>query len=159
MSQSSDFHSIIFTKNGVDKNTWNDFHLIPSSRPDVAIPSRAFKYVDIPGRSGSLDLSEYLTGTNPTYSDRSGGFEFVVIREYGGIVIDNRSWIERKRELVNFFDGSIMNVKLEDDPSYYYTGRITVENWQTGDAFSSVTINYRLKPFKYDSTTELEAGI
>lgn len=159
MSQSSDFHSIIFTKNGVSKNTWNDFHLIPSSRPDIVIPSRAFKYVDIPGRSGSLDLSEYLTGSTPTYSDRSGAFEFVVIREYDGQIIDNRSWIERKQELMTFFDGSIMNLKLEDNPSYYYIGRVSIEGWQTGESFSTININYRLKPFKYNSTDGQEAGI
>lgn len=159
MSQSADFHSIIFTKNNVNKNTWNDFHLIPSSRPDIAIPARSFKYVDIPGRSGSLDLSDYLTGNNVTYSDRSGTFEFVVIREYAGVVIDGRSWVDRKNELVNFFDGSVMNVKLEDDTSYYYTGRVTVESWQTGEAFSTITVNYRLQPFKYNSSNGQEAGI
>ena len=159
MSQSSDFHSIIFTKNSTTKNTWNDFHLIPSSRPVVSIPSRSFKYVDIPGRNGSLDLSNYITGGSVPYTDRSGGFEFVVIRDYDGIVIDNRSWVERKNELVSFFDGSVMHMTLEDEPDYYYIGRISVESWQTGEAFSTIAINYRLQPFKYDSNTGEEAGI
>ena len=157
MSQSSDFHSIIFTKNSVTKNTWNDFHLIPSSRPDVAIPARTFKYVDIPGRVGSLDLTDYLTGA-PSYADRSGTFEFVVIKEYDGQIIDNRSWIARKNELLSFFDGSQMRVRLEDDNTHYYIGRVTMETWTTGEAFSTASLNYRLSPVKYN-LNETEAGI
>lgn len=160
MSQSSDFHSINFVIDATDVyNSWNDFYLIPSSRPNIAQPSRSFKYVDIPGRSGSLDLTTYLNGNTPVYSDRTGSIEFVVIREYNGRVIDNRPWYDRKQELVDFFDGRVMRIQLEDDPRYYYEGRVTLESWQTGESFSSATIQYHLAPYKYDSETGQEAGI
>lgn len=158
--QSKAFHSVIFTKNGTSKNSWDNFHLIPTARPDIPLPQRSFKYVDVPGRNGSIDLSNYLTG-GAYYADRSGSFEFVVVQEYGGKIIDSRSWIERKRELANFFDGSEMQVKLEDDSGYYYIGRVTFDanGWQTGDAYSSANITYRFKPFKYNASTGQEAGI
>ena len=160
MSQSADFHSINFIRDGSNTyNSWNNFHLIPSSRPNIANPQRSFKYVDIPGRSGSLDLTTYLTGETPVYGDRSGTLEFVVISEYEGKIIDNRPWYDRKQELINFFDGRTMRIQLEDDPRYYYEGRITLESWQTGETYSAITLNYRLKPYKYNIATGQEAGI
>ena len=67
------YHSITFG----DKNTWDDWHLIPSTRPLVNPPSRKKNTVDIPGADGSLDLSNVVSG-HPVYENRSGSFEFIV---------------------------------------------------------------------------------
>jgi hypothetical protein len=153
------YHSITFTKGVAIKNTWDDFHLIPSSRPDVTVPQRTLKYVDIPGKSGSLDLSDYLTGGSLQYSDRSGSWEFIVIQDYEGRTVDSRSWVARKAELTAFFDGSVMNVTLEDNPGYYYKGRVTIDSWKTGQSYSAVTVNYRFHPYKFNASNNEEAGI
>ena len=47
------YHSITFG----EKNTWDDWHLIPSSRPVFNPPVFREKFIDIPGVSGLLDLS------------------------------------------------------------------------------------------------------
>ena len=52
------YHSITFG----DKNTFDDWHLIPTSRPVIAPPPFRSHTEDIPGGFGSLDLSEALTG-------------------------------------------------------------------------------------------------
>ena len=44
------------------KNTWDDWHLIPKSRPLVNPPSVKTNVVDIPGGDGALDLSTALSG-------------------------------------------------------------------------------------------------
>ena len=71
------YHSITFG----DKNTWDDWHLIPSSRPLFNPPTPKTKYQDIPGANGKLDLSEALTGY-PVYDNRIGSFEFYVMNGY-----------------------------------------------------------------------------
>lgn len=158
------FYSLTFEKkvngNSVSKNTWNDWHLIPSSRPDISIPSRNLNFVDIPGRDGSLDISEYLAG-RPTLSDRTGSWEFIVVSEYDGKDVDLRSWLVRKNELITFLDGSVMKVRMEELPGYYYEGRVYTEpnSWKTGSNFSTITFAYRLKPYKYNASTGKEAGI
>ena len=45
------YHSITFDN---EKNTWDDWHLIPSSRPLVAPPSIKSNYVDVAGVDGGF---------------------------------------------------------------------------------------------------------
>lgn len=132
------------------KNTWRDWHLVPSSRPTMPEPNPTYKYVDIPGRDGSLDLSNYLIG-RPTYSDLSGSFSFYVAQEdpYTARPF-NKNWIELKDELALFFNAqTIMKMFLEEDDQHYYEGRFYFKGWQTNSDFSQVTIEYRVKPEKY----------
>jgi phage-related protein len=138
------YHSLIFVDGNVSKNTWDNWHLIPSSRPVVSRPTTNYKYVDIPGMDGSLDLSNYLVG-RPTYSDCSGSFEFYVANDYG-------DWASRKSELSSFLDGREMKMFLEDDPQYYYLGRFALSSWKAGPNFSSVTIDYHVRPYKFKAS-------
>lgn len=138
------YHSLTFTIGNVTRNTWNNWHLIPSARPVVSQPTPSYKYVEIPGRDGSLDLSNYLVG-RPTYSDRSGSFKFYVANDYG-------NWVDRKTEIAQFLDGAKeMKMTLEDDPRHYYLGRFYMKEWAPGANNSEVTIEYRVKPYKYRS--------
>lgn len=138
------YHSINFVDGNISRNTWDNWHLIPSSRPVVARPTTNYKYIDIPGTDGSLDITDYLVG-RPTYSDCSGSFEFYVENDYG-------DWAARKSELSTFLNGRRMKMILEDDPDYYYMGRFTLNQWKAGANFSSVTIDYRVEPYKYRSS-------
>lgn len=167
-------YSILFDKSGEEtrKSTWNDFHLIPSSKPDVALPQRAYKYVDVPGRSGALDFTNYLT-SEPVYSDRTGQWEFILVYEYNRIKIDRHSFITRRNELLDYFDGSEMQVRLSVDdsgdwtrtdwdlviPTYYYKGRVYVSGFTPGEQNTSVTLSYRLGPYKYRNSNNKESGI
>lgn len=136
------YHSLTFVDGNTTRNTWNNWHLIPSARPVVVQPTAAYKYVDIPGRDGSLDLSNYLIG-RPTYSDRSGSFKFYVANDYG-------DWVGRKAEIAQFLNGAKeMKMVLEDDPHHYYLGRFYMKAWDPGANNSEVTIEYRVKPYKY----------
>ena len=56
------YYSITFTdSSGVTKNTWADWHMIPSAPPIVEPPEPYTNYVEIPGRkAGPIDLSEII---------------------------------------------------------------------------------------------------
>lgn len=131
------YHSITFG----DKNTWKDWHLIPSSRPVVNPPNKKKKIVDIPGADGSLDLSDVVSG-GPVYENRNGQIEFIVENNF-------RKWNELYSEIMNYLHGKKMNMILEDDPDYYYQGVFYVINWDSGSNFSTITIEYDVKPYKY----------
>ena len=65
------YHSITFG----DKNTWDDWRLVPASRPLFNPPAQKVKTLDIPGGDGVIDLSQALTGY-PVYQNRTGSIEF-----------------------------------------------------------------------------------
>lgn len=121
------------------KNTWNDWYLIPDRRPDVTEASFETKMVEIPGRPGSLDNSEWILG-RPIYQPRSGSWDFIV---------DNSrpDWITLRDQIISFLHGKRMKCVLEDDPNYYYEGRFQVQ-WKSGETNSAVSIGYSLTPYK-----------
>lgn len=122
-------------------NTWDDWHLVPSSRPTISNPKLITKYIDIPGASGSVDLTDALTGF-PTYSDREGEIEFYVMNDYG-------IWTQRRNEINNILHGQKVSLYLDDELDYYYVGRIEVDDWKSQKDFSTITLKYRLEPYKY----------
>lgn len=127
-------------------NTWDDWHLIPSSRPTVVQAGVSTNFVDIPGRKdGPIDMSEYLTN-GIVYTGRSGSFEFYVDN-------DHEYWETIRSKIVQYLHGKRMKMCLEDDPNYYYEGRFSLSEWKSGSWFSSVIINYVVGPYKYRITT------
>ena len=140
------YHSITFgTLNGgrvTGANTWEDWHLIPSSRPTVALAPPNLNFVDIPGRKrGPIDMSDYLTG-GTTYGDRSGSFEFYVDN-------DHENWVTLRDKIISYLHGKKMMMSLEDDPDHYYEGRFSLNEWRSESWNSMVVINYVVRPKNY----------
>lgn len=143
------YHSITFGDGSISSgskkrflgtNTWDDWHLIPSSRPVVASPGVTTNMVSIPGREGALDMSEYLTG-GIVYGDRSGSWEFYVDN-------DHEDWVTIKDKIMSFLHGKKWKCVLEDDPGYYYEGRFTLNEWRSEASNSMIVINYVVGPYK-----------
>ena len=138
------YHSITFG----DKNTWDDWHLIPSKRPSFNPPTVKSQYVDIPGGNGVLDLTESLTGY-PLYNTRTGSWTFYVENGF-------KSWDELYSEISNYLHGQKLRAILEDDPGFYYEGRFTVDEWNSDSWWSTITIGYDVYPYKKELTSSLE---
>ena len=139
------YHSITFDN---EKNTWDDWHLIPSSRPLVVPPSIKSNYVDVAGIDGGIDLSDYPT-SRPTYNYREGSWEFIVMNGY-------EDWVSIYQKVMNYLYGIKRKVMLEDDPNYYYEGRVWVNQWKSGSTNSSITLNYKLEPYKKDAISSTD---
>jgi len=142
------YHSITFGDGTLDErgqfiglNTWEDWHLIPSSRPDIAIAGVTTNFITLPGMSGSIDQSLILMN-EPTYTERSGSLEFYVDN-------DHEDWIAIYEKIMAALNGKKLKMVLEDDPNYYYEGRFSMNDWKSEANFSRVTINYVLNPYKY----------
>lgn len=138
------YHSITFG----DKNTWDDWHLIPSKRPSFNPPTVKSQYVDIPGGNGVLDLTESLTGY-PLYNTRTGSWTFYVENGF-------KPWDELYSEISNYLHGQKLRAILEDDPGFYYEGRFTVDEWNSDSWWSTITISYDVYPYKKELTSSLE---
>ena len=127
-----------------EKNTWTDWHLIPSSRPVIANPTVITKTIEKTGKSGIIDLTNYLSGV-PNYGMRVGSLSFYLDTDLGSIANVQESMIQA-------LHGKKAKMSLSDDPEYYYEGRFTVGSFAGGAVRPSVTIGYQLKPYKVKMT-------
>lgn len=132
------YHSITFGT----KNTWDDWHLIPTSRPVFNPPSVKTNLIEIPGWDGALDLTTALAG-RPLYKNRTGSIEFYVDNDF-------RDWTVLYSEIMVYLHGQKMRAVLEDDPSYYYEGRFAINAWKSNKERSSLVIDYDVNPYKKD---------
>lgn len=156
MIQSNFHHSIRFgdgtLENGKFKgyDTYEDWHLIPSSRPTIAPPGVETKFVTIPGMDGSIDLSEFLRKDRPAFGNRAGTFDFYVANMYDDPNI-HEYWMSMYPKIVNAIHGKRFKMVLwEDDPDYYWEGRFTVDKHDPGNGdHSSVSISYQVGPYKW----------
>lgn len=145
MTYYDESHSITFSPVGSTdpaeaRNTWKNWFLIPSSRPDVSSPGIDAKYITVPGRHGAIDITEYLTG-EPVLSNRTGSWEFLIDN-------DHKDWYELRHEILNYLHGKKMKCVLNDEDSTYYIGRFTVDP-KSGESNSTISITYNLEPYKY----------
>jgi len=132
------YHSITFGT----MNTWDHWHLIPTSRPVFNPPSVKRNSIEIPGGDGVLDMTTVLAG-RPLYKNRTGSMEFYVENGF-------RDWTVLYSEIMGYLHGQKMRAVLEDDPAYYYEGRFAVNAWKSNKERSTIVIDYDVNPYKQD---------
>lgn len=152
------YHSITIG----DKNTWDDWKMIPVSRPVVAPPVEKVLSVDVPGRDGTTYLSKSLTGY-PVFKAREGNWEFYLdTDEWRGQNLSTPvgtgalEYLSRALAKSNSIPAQT-RVRLEDDPAFFYLGRVWVNGGiKQENGHSVVTFAYSLYPFKflYDNIQE-----
>lgn len=136
-------HSITFG----DMNTWDTWHMAPKSRPFVSAPQVKTEYIDVPGADGSLDYTEVLTG-KPRYANRTGQWDFILDNGYA-------EWHAAYTDILMKLHGKYFErIILEDDPEYYWSGRLTVVGGFGNKDYNSVSIQYNLYPYKTPIETE-----
>lgn len=142
---------------GDTRHTSLDWFLSPVERPSIDKAEVKEHYVEIPGMNGGLDLTESLTGF-PLYNYIEGSFEFKVLNDRklpelndeGDLVTErDLPWEILNRDIRTFLNGKKKYMMLEDDPSWYYVGRFTVEKYDSSETVNSkITISYKVYPFK-----------
>ncbi|MDD6611672.1 MAG: hypothetical protein PUE91_05655, partial [Clostridiales bacterium] len=59
-------------------------------------------------------------------------------------------WAEIYSEISNYLHGREMQIVLDDDPDYYYTGIVRVDPFESDKTVCKITVTYTLDPFKYE---------
>lgn len=136
---SKQYHSLIIS----GRNTWDYWHLLPTTRPVVNPPEVEENYVKIAGQDGFVDLTELLAD-RPIFGKRTGSWEFIAHPDYAIA----EPWEIKYSSIMSYLHGQFHNVILEDDPNYFYSGRLKVNNWKSDKDWSLVTIDYVLQPYK-----------
>lgn len=131
-----------------DKHTYLDWGLLPKSRPTVAPPDVVTNYVDVPGLDGQLDLSEVLTG-RVGYQTRDFSAEF--------LVIDARNrWYTLYSEILDTLHGQRVKIILDEDPVYYYMGRVTVNTLKSDRKTATISLKAVCDPYKLEIAGSLD---
>lgn len=134
-------HKVNFKVSNANYDSWEDWHLIPKSRPVIAPPTERTSFVTVPGRHGKVDLSWALTN-GPVFDNRTGSIDFYVdANKWHG-------WHTAYMTIMNALQGRRAEVILSDDPSFYYEGLVCVNKWQSDERNSTISLKYDLYPYK-----------
>lgn len=128
---------LIGTKFG-DIHSGTDLHLVPETLL-ISPAEPKLNLVEIPYGNGSVDLTEAL-GLGVTYNDRKIKWTFTL---YPG---DN--WPERQSIVSNAINGKRLHITPDDDPGWYYDGRITVKKHKTDKLYHQITVEATCAPYK-----------
>lgn len=123
-------------------NTWYDWRLYLTSK-SIPDPEPNTNYVKLDGMSGTLDLSESLTG-EITYADRTISATFWT---------DSGSFKERElllRRIIATLHGKKIKIIEPDDPNHYFFGRVKIKSKKNILPYLEFTIEATCEPWRYD---------
>lgn len=122
-----------------DFHSYDDFSLILGSK-EIEAPSAKTETIDLPGADGVLDLSEYFGEIK--YNKRKITLTFSTI-------VPKSEFLALFSKIQNAIHGQKMNIVLDDDPEFYYVGRVTVDKWKADKNVGTITVECDCEPYKY----------
>lgn len=122
-----------------DFHSYKDFNLILSSKT-IGSPTVKTETVDVPASDGVLDYTEYFG--NVHYENRQLSFEFSTI-------VPTSEFLTLFSTVQNALHGRKVVVRLDEDPDFYYVGRISVNEWKSNKRIGKLTIDVDAEPWKY----------
>ena len=120
-------------------HTYDDLNLIINSK-EIGEAKVRKKQLQVEGASGYLDYTEYFG--YPTYDNRTLIFNVQML----AVPTDFLSEYSR---ISNALNGQKVRIVLDDDPDFYYVGRISISKLKTekNQAFFDITCD--CEPYKY----------
>lgn len=112
---------------------------------DIGTPNTNTKKITIPGRNGTIDASEALTGY-PTYDNRTITISLVI---NGGSASSCQTTYET---LASTIHGQKLNITFDFAPGYYFVGRINVTVDTSKKIFWKVKITADCEPYAYKNS-------
>ena len=122
-------------------NTWYDWRLTLTAK-DVTPPEPKTNYVSLDGVSGTLDLSEALTG-EVAYNDRTVRASFWT---------SEGTFMERVAllgEITQALHGKKVQIIEPDDPEHYFMGRIRITEQAVDQVHAEFSIEAICDPWRY----------
>lgn len=123
-----------------DKHSWRDWGLIPASRPLISAPAPKLKLITVPGSDIAIDLTEHLTGS-VHYDMRTIQFEFIT-------AAPRERWAALHSDILTYLHGKSVKIIFDDDPNWYYVGRVTVGELNADKKTAALTMTATVEPYK-----------
>lgn len=134
---------------GKTYHTLNDWDLALGNNNYIGDPEMETTYIKIPGRNGMIDVSEAISGRR-IYKKRELEFELGGIRE-------RLAWDSVISQFRNNIDGRICRLTLDNDPSYYWRGRVYIKGFDRFRDLGTFQLSVpTADPYKYSKTSSAE---
>ena len=119
--------------------SYDDLQILLTGKT-IGTPAPKVETIDLPGSDGVLDLTEFFDGTK--YANRQLSFEFAT-------KVHRSLFLQQFTAIQNLLHGKKMDIFLSDDPDWYYTGRVHVNEWKADKSVGRFTIDCDCEPFKH----------
>ena len=120
-------------------HSFDNFALILTSKT-IGQPVVKTEYVEVLGADGQLDLTEAFGEVK--YLNRKLTFVFSIFE-------DANEWAAAYSRVLNNLHGKKMKIVLDDDPNFYYIGRVNVSDYISAKRIGNITIEVDAEPYKY----------
>ena len=100
--------------------------------------------VEIEGSNGVLDFTDFFGAVK--YENRQLSFKFIKTN----IVPDG--FLSLYSLVQDTLHGKKMQVILDDDPAYFYYGRVSINEWKSNKGIGEIVIEVDAEPFKQSIT-------
>lgn len=121
-------------------HTYDDFGLILESK-EIISPAPKIKQIEVEGSDGVLDFTDFFGGVK--YSNRSLSF---LLAKYE---IDGASFNTLYSRIHDAIHGKKLKISLDDDPGFYYLGRVSISEMKCTKGVGSIKIDVDAEPYKY----------
>ena len=126
-----------------DEHTLRDWGAIITNSDVIGMPEPNTVLLEVPGRSGRLDLSEVLTG-DITYSNREIKLELAA-------QTNRDRWVETCFHIFNKYHGRVVHVTFDEDPGHFYVGRCSITSPKRVATAGTMVITIDAEPYRYES--------
>lgn len=120
-------------------HTYNDFGLVIEER-EVSAPEPKTHFVEIDGADGSLDFTEAFG--NVKYKRRKLKYKVVSLAS-------RAEFWSKFTEIQNALHGREFSIIDDEDPEYYYIGRVVIDKWSIDKVVGSFNMEVDAEPYKY----------
>lgn len=129
-------------------HSYNDLNLILAPfTPAPAQPQTNF--LKVPGRDGSLDLTE--AHGEVKYNSRDFQFLFTVHPD------DGMTFDDKVTQVSNALNGKRCKITLDRDPEYYWVGRCVVDKYAQKKNQGQITVKATVDPYKLKQSATVHA--
>lgn len=121
-------------------HSWNDFSLVLQPDWELEAAQPKIEQIDIPGGDGVLDFTEAFGEIK--YKNRKLKFNFRTI-------VPRSEFWTLFSTIQNTISGRYMKIVIDNDPMWYYMGRITMDQWKADQNIGQITVECDCEPYKY----------
>lgn len=118
-------------------HSYNDLRLILTKK-EVGSPAVKEMKIEIEGADSYLDLTDFFG--EPKYQNANHKFDFSTIE---------KNSLSLFSTIKNTLHGKKVRIILDDDPAFYYVGRLSVSSFTSEKGIGSLTIEADCEPYKY----------
>ncbi len=122
-----------------DYHSYDNLRLILASK-EIGSPSVKTRKIEVEGADSDLDLTDFFG--EPKYENVTHKFTFSTMEPQS-------KFLEQFSQIKNALHGKKMRVILDDDPHFYYVGRLHVSSFTTEKGIGTVSVEADCEPYKY----------